>query len=120
VVTSSDLGYVFTSFFHNYQFQKLHVIILRYFKFCIIYPQEERGFLFSHPEGLRKVLNYIKERYNNMPVYIKENGQKLFPFLFFAKAESFFLLTRNSENFLVRSYLTKDFFIFLFFNSTTH
>ncbi|AEE80017.1 Beta-glucosidase 30 [Arabidopsis thaliana] len=40
----------------------------------IIGPGEERGFLFSHPEGLRKVLNYIKERYNNMPVYIKENG----------------------------------------------
>ncbi|KAG7566346.1 Glycoside hydrolase family 1 [Arabidopsis suecica] len=40
----------------------------------IIGPGEERGFLFSHPEGLRKVLNYIKEKYNNMPVYIKENG----------------------------------------------
>ncbi|KFK35218.1 hypothetical protein AALP_AA5G255600 [Arabis alpina] len=35
---------------------------------------EERGIVLSHPEGLRKVLNYIKDRYNNMPVYIKENG----------------------------------------------
>ncbi|CAH2063435.1 unnamed protein product [Thlaspi arvense] len=35
---------------------------------------DERGIILSHPEGLRKVLNYIKDRYNNMPVYIKENG----------------------------------------------
>ncbi|KAF8053817.1 hypothetical protein N665_1372s0005 [Sinapis alba] len=34
----------------------------------------ERGLILSHPEGLRKVLNYIKDRYNNIPVYIKENG----------------------------------------------
>lgn len=72
-----------------------HIIILRYFKFCIIYPQEERGFLFSHPEGLRKVLNYIKDKYNNMPVYIKENGKKPF------------LLTRNSENFFLYLLTTK-------------
>ncbi|CDY71079.1 BnaA04g27530D [Brassica napus] len=40
----------------------------------IIGPGDERGLILSHPEGLRKVLNYIKDRYNNIPVYIKENG----------------------------------------------
>ncbi|CAF2113126.1 hypothetical protein YC2023_102885 [Brassica napus] len=40
----------------------------------IIGPGDERGLILSYPEGLRKVLNYIKDRYNNMPVYIKENG----------------------------------------------
>ncbi|XP_019058265.1 PREDICTED: beta-glucosidase 30-like, partial [Tarenaya hassleriana] len=37
-------------------------------------PWEPRKFLFSVPEGLRKVLNYIKDKYNNPIVYIKENG----------------------------------------------
>ncbi|EOA29111.1 hypothetical protein CARUB_v10025378mg [Capsella rubella] len=36
-------------------------------------PGEDRGILQSHPEGLRKVLNYIKDKYNNPIVYIKEN-----------------------------------------------
>ncbi|KAG2309628.1 hypothetical protein Bca52824_029376 [Brassica carinata] len=36
--------------------------------------QEERRILYSVPEGLRKVLNYIKDKYNNPTVYIKENG----------------------------------------------
>ncbi|KFK37251.1 hypothetical protein AALP_AA4G233500 [Arabis alpina] len=37
-------------------------------------PGEGRGFLQSHPEGLRKLLNHIKDKYNNPIVYIKENG----------------------------------------------
>ncbi|KAF2567851.1 hypothetical protein F2Q68_00023922 [Brassica cretica] len=37
-------------------------------------PEEDRGILHSVPEGLRKVLNYIKDKYNNPTVYIKENG----------------------------------------------
>ncbi|WZY91056.1 hypothetical protein YC2023_047791 [Brassica napus] len=36
--------------------------------------KEDRGILHSVPEGLRKVLNYIKDKYNNPTVYIKENG----------------------------------------------
>ncbi|CAH8357465.1 unnamed protein product [Eruca vesicaria subsp. sativa] len=40
----------------------------------IIGHGDERGLILSHPEGLRKILNYIKDRYNNIPVYIKENG----------------------------------------------
>ncbi|KAL0739715.1 hypothetical protein Bca4012_081228 [Brassica carinata] len=43
---------------------------------CVIsfVTQEERRILYSVPEGLRKVLNYIKDKYNNPTVYIKENG----------------------------------------------
>uniref|UniRef100_A0A1J3HJY4 Beta-glucosidase 28 n=2 Tax=Noccaea caerulescens TaxID=107243 RepID=A0A1J3HJY4_NOCCA len=37
-------------------------------------PKEDRGIILSVPEGLRKVLNYIKDKYNNPTVYIKENG----------------------------------------------
>ncbi|CAA7021613.1 unnamed protein product [Microthlaspi erraticum] len=40
----------------------------------VIGPGEERGQILSYPEGFRKVLNYIKDKYNNIPVYIKENG----------------------------------------------
>lgn len=39
--------------------------------------QEDRGILHSVPEGLRNVLNYIKDKYNNPTVYIKENGENL-------------------------------------------
>jgi len=45
--------------------------------------QEDRGILQSHPEGLRKVLNYIKDKYNNPIVYIKENGKNILRICFF-------------------------------------
>ncbi|KAG7639695.1 Beta-glucosidase 29 [Arabidopsis thaliana] len=37
-------------------------------------PGDDRGKIHSHPEGLRRVLNYIKDKYNNPIVYVKENG----------------------------------------------
>ncbi|KAK7332308.1 hypothetical protein VNO80_29058 [Phaseolus coccineus] len=30
--------------------------------------------LFIYPEGLEKIVTYIKERYNNLPIYLTENG----------------------------------------------
>ncbi|XP_006289725.2 beta-glucosidase 32 [Capsella rubella] len=35
---------------------------------------DESKVLWSYPEGLRKILNYIKNKYNNPPIYITENG----------------------------------------------
>ena len=32
------------------------------------------SWLFVTPFGLRKVLNWVKKTYNNIPVYITENG----------------------------------------------
>jgi beta-glucosidase len=33
--------------------------------------------LYIVPWGMRKVMNYIKERYNSPPVYITENGENV-------------------------------------------
>lgn len=30
------------------------------------------------PRGMEKVVNYVKERYNNIPMYITENGEFFF------------------------------------------
>lgn len=27
------------------------------------------------PEGMEKIVNYMKERYNNMPMFVTENGE---------------------------------------------
>nr|VDD04771.1 unnamed protein product [Brassica oleracea] len=41
----------------------------------LIGPGENRGVLYySYPEGFRRLLNYVKDKYNNPIVYIKENG----------------------------------------------
>jgi len=31
--------------------------------------------LYIVPSGMRKLMNYVKERYNSPPVYITENGK---------------------------------------------
>jgi beta-glucosidase len=31
--------------------------------------------LYIVPSGMRKMMNYVKERYNSPPVYITENGK---------------------------------------------
>lgn len=31
--------------------------------------------LFVHPRGMENMVTYIKERYNNIPMFISENGE---------------------------------------------
>lgn len=31
---------------------------------------------FVVPEGMEKIINYVKNRYHNMPMYVTENGEK--------------------------------------------
>lgn len=37
--------------------------------------QTEVDWLYVYPPGLEKTVTYIKERYNNTPMFITENGQ---------------------------------------------
>lgn len=30
---------------------------------------------FVVPEGMEKIINYVKERYHNLPMYVTENGE---------------------------------------------
>lgn len=32
------------------------------------------------PQGMEKMVMYFKERYNNTPMFITENGKETFPF----------------------------------------
>lgn len=31
------------------------------------------------PRGMEEIVDYVKERYNNIPMYITENGEFFFP-----------------------------------------
>lgn len=31
--------------------------------------------LYVYPQGMEKIVTYIKERYNNIPMFITENGE---------------------------------------------
>lgn len=39
--------------------------------------QAASSWLYVVPWGIRKLLNYIAERYNNPPIYVTENGMLL-------------------------------------------
>lgn len=34
-----------------------------------------------YPNGMEKIVNYMKERYNNIPMFITENGKKFVVFM---------------------------------------
>lgn len=34
------------------------------------------GWLNVYPQGMRKIVNYIKDRFNNTPMFITENGKQ--------------------------------------------
>lgn len=44
------------------------------FKRFFLHYRSGSSWLFVTPFGLRKVLNWVKMTYNNIPVYITENG----------------------------------------------
>lgn len=51
---------------------KMHEYIVQFYS--IWFLSSGSSWLFVTPFGLRKVLNWIKMTYNNIPVYITENG----------------------------------------------
>lgn len=57
-------------------FTKRRMSLLQHGKFQIFFLHYRSGssWLFVTPFGLRKVLNWVKMTYNNIPVYITENG----------------------------------------------
>lgn len=36
--------------------------------------QTDLDWLYIHPQGMEKMVTYVKERYNNTPMFITENG----------------------------------------------
>lgn len=44
------------------------------FQIFLLHYRSGSSWLFVTPFGLRKVLNWVKMTYNNIPVYITENG----------------------------------------------
>lgn len=37
--------------------------------------QTEISWIYVNPQGMNKIVTYIKERYNNIPIFITENGK---------------------------------------------
>lgn len=37
--------------------------------------QTDVDWLFVYPQGMSEIVTYIKKRYNNIPMYITENGE---------------------------------------------
>ena len=44
--------------------------------------QTEVDWLFLYPQGMKKIVMYMKDRFNNTPMVITENGKKKKKFTF--------------------------------------
>lgn len=38
--------------------------------------QSSFSWFINYPEGMEKTITYVKDRYNNTPMFITENGKK--------------------------------------------
>lgn len=38
--------------------------------------QTEMKYYYVYPQGMENIIAYIKERYNNIPMFITENGER--------------------------------------------
>ena len=61
--------------------------------------QTEVDWLFLYPQGMKKIVMYMKDRFNNTPMVITENGKKKRNFTFLSfKSEIQFNLSTNNLN----------------------
>jgi len=59
--------------------------------------QTSLEWLFIYPKGMEKIVTYIKERFNNIPMFITENGEYIYPSLLIQS------LIQNISNLVTRS-----------------
>lgn len=44
-------------------------------KFFVFFMQTSMEYYYVYPDGMEKIIMYLKERYNNIPIFVAENGE---------------------------------------------
>jgi len=58
---------------HNVSAQKF--LLQNLFSLCFFMMQTALDWLYVYPQGMEKISTYVKDRYNNTPMFITENGK---------------------------------------------
>lgn len=84
------------SIFQTYYSDVTFSLKLHHFKFML---QTPFSWFNIYPQGMEKTVTYVKDRYNNTPMFITENGKQTIAINFFF-VSNFMRVSDKSEHFI--------------------